>query len=198
MLILCRKMVPRGMIHCLFWKKQASLWPLTLLLCRLRDRVTVKTGPRHIVRETDNSTFEMIIKSAVRSDAGIYICKIINEYGTKQCEGKLQVQGMLLSRFLCTVATTLCLLSSAGCGSWVVLLTYILSNALSSISWACSGCYPPVEGHYCQGWRDSSIWVSHPRTKRHWCGLAHRWETDPASTAQLQDALWWKKVSTFA
>lgn len=43
----------------------------------------------------------MIIKSAVRSDAGIYTCKIINEYGTKQCEGKLQVQGMLLFRFLC-------------------------------------------------------------------------------------------------
>lgn len=130
MLILCGKMFPRGMIHCLFWKKQSSLWPLTLLLCRLRDRVTVKTGPRHIVRETDNSTFEMIIKSAVGSDAGIYTCKIINEYGTKQCEGKLQVQGMVLFRFLCTVATTLCLLSSAGCGSWVVLLTYILSNAL--------------------------------------------------------------------
>lgn len=63
--------------------------------------MTVKTGPRHIVRETDNGTFEMIIKSAVRSDAGIYTCKIINEYGTKQCEGKLQVQGMLLFRFLC-------------------------------------------------------------------------------------------------
>lgn len=63
--------------------------------------MTVKTGPRHIVREADNGTFEMIIKSAVRSDAGIYTCKIINEYGTKQCEGKLQVQGMLLFRVLC-------------------------------------------------------------------------------------------------
>lgn len=63
--------------------------------------MTVKTGPRHIVRETDNGTFEMIIKSAVRSDAGIYTCKIINEYGTKQCQGKLQVQGMLLFRVLC-------------------------------------------------------------------------------------------------
>lgn len=74
---------------------------MTLLICRLRDRVTVKTGPRHIVRETDSGTFEMTIKSAVRSDAGIYTCKIINEYGTKQCEGKLQVQGMCHFRALC-------------------------------------------------------------------------------------------------
>ncbi|CAF98980.1 unnamed protein product, partial [Tetraodon nigroviridis] len=51
------------------------------MLYWLRDRVTVKTGPRHIVRETDKGTFEMIIKSAVKSDAGIYTCKIINEYG---------------------------------------------------------------------------------------------------------------------
>lgn len=35
----------------------------------------------------------MIIKSAVKSDAGVYTCKIINEYGTKQCEGKLEVKG---------------------------------------------------------------------------------------------------------
>lgn len=63
--------------------------------------MTVKTGPRHIVRETDNGSFEMIIKSAVRSDAGIYTCKIINEYGIKQCEGKLQVQGRHLFKYLC-------------------------------------------------------------------------------------------------
>ncbi|XP_053733617.1 striated muscle-specific serine/threonine-protein kinase [Synchiropus splendidus] len=62
------------------------------MLYWLRDRVTVKTGPRHIVRETQDSTFEMTIKSAVRSDTGIYTCKIINEYGTKQCEAKLEVK----------------------------------------------------------------------------------------------------------
>lgn len=61
--------------------------------------MTVKTGPRHVVRETDNGTFEMTIKSAVRSDSGIYTCKIINEYGTKQCEGKLEVKGMQLVKW---------------------------------------------------------------------------------------------------
>lgn len=58
--------------------------------------MTVKTGPRHTVRELEGGTFEMTIKSAVRSDSGIYTCKIINEYGTKQCEGKLEVKGTLL------------------------------------------------------------------------------------------------------
>uniref|UniRef100_A0A3B4Z9L6 Striated muscle preferentially expressed protein kinase-like n=1 Tax=Stegastes partitus TaxID=144197 RepID=A0A3B4Z9L6_9TELE len=58
----------------------------------LRDRVTVKTGPRHVVRETEDGTFEMTIKSAVRSDSGVYTCRIINEYGTKQCEGRLEVK----------------------------------------------------------------------------------------------------------
>lgn len=62
------------------------------MLYWLRDRVTVKTGPRHIVQETEDGTFEMTIKSAVKSDSGVYTCKIINEYGTKQCESKLEVK----------------------------------------------------------------------------------------------------------
>ncbi|XP_049340678.1 striated muscle preferentially expressed protein kinase isoform X2 [Astyanax mexicanus] len=62
------------------------------MLYWLRDRVTIKTGPRHVVQETESGTCEMIIKSAVKSDAGVYTCKIINEYGTKQCEGKLEVK----------------------------------------------------------------------------------------------------------
>nr|XP_055071471.1 striated muscle preferentially expressed protein kinase isoform X3 [Misgurnus anguillicaudatus] len=62
------------------------------ILYWLRDRVTIKTGPRHIVHETGEGNFEMIIKSAQKSDAGVYTCKIINEYGTKQCEGKLEVK----------------------------------------------------------------------------------------------------------
>ncbi|XP_021180754.2 striated muscle preferentially expressed protein kinase isoform X1 [Fundulus heteroclitus] len=62
------------------------------MLYWLRDRVTVKTDPRHVVRETSDGTFEMTIKSAVRSDSGVYTCRIINEYGTKQCEARLDVK----------------------------------------------------------------------------------------------------------
>ncbi|KAL2081270.1 hypothetical protein ACEWY4_023123 [Coilia grayii] len=61
------------------------------MLYWLRDRVTIKTGQRHIVRETEEGFFEMMIKSAQKSDSGVYTCKIINEYGTKQCEAKLEV-----------------------------------------------------------------------------------------------------------
>uniref|UniRef100_A0A8C6WGK3 Ig-like domain-containing protein n=1 Tax=Neogobius melanostomus TaxID=47308 RepID=A0A8C6WGK3_9GOBI len=63
------------------------------MLYWLRDRVTVKSGARHVVRERNDDTFEMTIKSAQKSDSGIYTCKIINEYGTKQCEAALQVKG---------------------------------------------------------------------------------------------------------
>lgn len=73
-----------------------------MFLRRLRDRVTVKTGPRHVVRETEEGTFVMTIVSAMRSDSGVYTCKIINEYGTKQCEGKLEVQGKLRLLFSST------------------------------------------------------------------------------------------------
>ncbi|CAB1327736.1 unnamed protein product [Coregonus sp. 'balchen'] len=58
----------------------------------LRDKVTLKTNGRFIVRETEDGTSEMIIAPAQRTDAGLYTCKIINEYGTKQSECKLEVK----------------------------------------------------------------------------------------------------------
>ncbi|XP_061081584.1 striated muscle preferentially expressed protein kinase-like isoform X2 [Conger conger] len=62
------------------------------LIYWLRDRVTIKTAGRRVVRETEDGTFEMKITSAQRSDMGVYTCKIINEYGSKQCECKLEVK----------------------------------------------------------------------------------------------------------
>ena len=58
--------------------------------------MTVKTGLRHVVREVEDGAFEMNILSAKRSDTGVYTCKIINEYGTKQCEARLEVKGKCL------------------------------------------------------------------------------------------------------
>uniref|UniRef100_A0A4W6F3J7 Striated muscle enriched protein kinase a n=1 Tax=Lates calcarifer TaxID=8187 RepID=A0A4W6F3J7_LATCA len=57
----------------------------------LKDRVTVKTAGRFAVRETDDGVSEMRISSAQRSDAGLYVCKVINEYGTKQAECRVEV-----------------------------------------------------------------------------------------------------------
>lgn len=45
------------------------------------------------MRQTDNGTNEMRICSAQRSDTGLYVCKIINEYGTKQAECRVDVRG---------------------------------------------------------------------------------------------------------
>lgn len=43
--------------------------------------------------QTDDGTNEMRICSAQRSDTGLYVCKIINEYGTKQADCRVDVRG---------------------------------------------------------------------------------------------------------
>ncbi|KAK9523992.1 hypothetical protein VZT92_017863 [Zoarces viviparus] len=58
----------------------------------LKDRVTVKTAGRFAVSETGDDTSEMRIGSAQRSDAGLYVCKIVNEYGSKQAECRVEVK----------------------------------------------------------------------------------------------------------
>ncbi|XP_031707548.1 striated muscle preferentially expressed protein kinase-like isoform X2 [Anarrhichthys ocellatus] len=58
----------------------------------LKDRVTVKTAGRFAVRETGDDTSEMRISSAQRSDTGLYLCKIVNEYGSKQAECRVEVK----------------------------------------------------------------------------------------------------------
>ncbi|XP_062236911.1 striated muscle preferentially expressed protein kinase-like isoform X3 [Platichthys flesus] len=57
----------------------------------LKDKVAVKTARRFAVREADDSLREMRISSAQRSDSGIYVCKIINEYGSRQAECRVEV-----------------------------------------------------------------------------------------------------------
>lgn len=57
--------------------------------------MTVKSDARHVVREAADGAFEMTIRSAAKSDSGVYTCRIINEYGTKQCEARLEVKGQL-------------------------------------------------------------------------------------------------------
>uniref|UniRef100_A0A3B4VKY0 non-specific serine/threonine protein kinase n=1 Tax=Seriola dumerili TaxID=41447 RepID=A0A3B4VKY0_SERDU len=62
----------------------------------LKDRVTVKTAGRFAVQETDDGTTEMRISSAQRSDAGLYVCKIVNKYGTEQAECRVEVVSQTL------------------------------------------------------------------------------------------------------
>eukprot|EP00062_Callorhinchus_milii_P023860 gi/632983154/ref/XP_007908507.1/ PREDICTED: striated muscle preferentially expressed protein kinase isoform X3 [Callorhinchus milii] len=58
----------------------------------LRNREPVKNDNRHYVLEGEKGKFHLNIVAVQRSDSGMYSCKAINEYGTKQCDGKLEVK----------------------------------------------------------------------------------------------------------
>ncbi|KAM9287011.1 striated muscle preferentially expressed protein kinase [Morus bassanus] len=60
----------------------------------LRNRQPVKYGRRHHAEEAEGSRglFTLHILAAERTDTGFYTCKAVNEYGTKQCEAKLEVR----------------------------------------------------------------------------------------------------------
>ncbi|XP_062853709.1 striated muscle preferentially expressed protein kinase, partial [Trichomycterus rosablanca] len=62
------------------------------VVCWFKDRVKIKAGGQHELTEMDNGKCELKIKSAEKSDAGVYMCKILNEYGTKQTECQLEVK----------------------------------------------------------------------------------------------------------
>ncbi|XP_009882457.1 PREDICTED: striated muscle preferentially expressed protein kinase, partial [Charadrius vociferus] len=56
----------------------------------------VKYGRRHHTEEAEGvrGLFTLHILAAERTDTGFYTCKAVNEYGTKQCEAKLEVRDM--------------------------------------------------------------------------------------------------------
>ncbi|NXN08393.1 SPEG kinase, partial [Indicator maculatus] len=60
----------------------------------LRNRQPVKYGRRHHAEEAEGTRgcFTLHILAAERTDTGFYTCKAVNEYGTKQCEAKLEVR----------------------------------------------------------------------------------------------------------
>ncbi|XP_028993071.1 striated muscle preferentially expressed protein kinase isoform X2 [Betta splendens] len=107
------------------------------LLYWLRDRVTVKTGSRHIVRETEDGAFEMTIKSAVRSDSGVYTCKIINEYGTKQCEGKLEVKAPAIEPGLAVIRPVRDITAKAG--ETVLFECHVIGPKDTDVDWLADG-----------------------------------------------------------
>ncbi|XP_061745525.1 striated muscle preferentially expressed protein kinase isoform X2 [Nerophis ophidion] len=59
----------------------------------LKDNAPVKTAGRFSVQEMDFGSSEMKIISAKRSDAGLYICKLVNRCGVKQEECRVEVKG---------------------------------------------------------------------------------------------------------
>lgn len=53
----------------------------------------VKADGQHDFCEMDDGKCEVKIKSAQKSDAGVYSCKISNEYGSEQSKCRLEVKG---------------------------------------------------------------------------------------------------------
>ncbi|CAL8266116.1 unnamed protein product [Lota lota] len=103
------------------------------MLYWLRDRVTVKTGPRHVVREAEDGAFEMTIRSATRSDTGAYACKIINEYGTKQCEGRLEVKAPLVEPGLAVIRPVRDITAKAG--DTVLFECHVMGPQDTDVDW---------------------------------------------------------------
>ncbi|KAM4697498.1 striated muscle preferentially expressed protein kinase [Rhinophrynus dorsalis] len=58
----------------------------------LKNKQQVKPGGRYRFTEADGGTFSLHIAGAEKRDSGFYTCKAINEYGTKQCEAKMEVR----------------------------------------------------------------------------------------------------------
>ncbi|XP_035802106.2 striated muscle preferentially expressed protein kinase isoform X13 [Amphiprion ocellaris] len=58
----------------------------------LKDKVAVKTAGRFAVRDIEDDTSEMRISSAQRSDSGLYVCKIVSEYGAQQADCRVEVR----------------------------------------------------------------------------------------------------------
>ncbi|KAM8933730.1 striated muscle preferentially expressed protein kinase [Pelodytes ibericus] len=58
----------------------------------LKNRQQVKSGGRYWITERDGGFFYLLISGAEKRDSGFYTCKAINEYGTLQCESKIEVR----------------------------------------------------------------------------------------------------------
>ncbi|XP_041431903.1 striated muscle preferentially expressed protein kinase-like isoform X2 [Xenopus laevis] len=57
----------------------------------LKNKQQVRTGGRYRISEGAWGMVSLHIAGAEKRDSGFYTCKAINEYGTKQCEAKIEV-----------------------------------------------------------------------------------------------------------
>lgn len=78
--------------------KVLQTFKTSCLSSRLKNRHPVKYGQRISAVEEEDGSFCLHIHMVECGDAGYYACKAINEYGTKQCEAKLDIQGTFETR----------------------------------------------------------------------------------------------------
>ncbi|XP_069588875.1 striated muscle preferentially expressed protein kinase isoform X1 [Ranitomeya imitator] len=58
----------------------------------LKNKQQVKPGGKYHMTEEEDGAFSLNIAGSEKRDSGFYTCKAINEYGTKQCEAKVEVR----------------------------------------------------------------------------------------------------------
>ncbi|XP_075173221.1 striated muscle preferentially expressed protein kinase isoform X3 [Anomaloglossus baeobatrachus] len=58
----------------------------------LKNKQQVKPGGKYHMAEEEGGVFSLHIAGSEKRDSGFYTCKAINEYGTKQCEAKVDVR----------------------------------------------------------------------------------------------------------
>ncbi|XP_075773812.1 striated muscle preferentially expressed protein kinase [Pelodiscus sinensis] len=66
----------------------------------LKNRQAVRPGRRLRVLEGEDGACALHVLAVERADAGFYTCKAINEYGTRQCQARLQVRAHPASQAL--------------------------------------------------------------------------------------------------
>ncbi|XP_075037115.1 striated muscle preferentially expressed protein kinase isoform X4 [Mixophyes fleayi] len=59
----------------------------------LKNKQQLKAGGKCRMTEGEGGVFSLHIVAIEKRDSGFYTCKAINEYGTKQCEAKVEVRG---------------------------------------------------------------------------------------------------------
>ncbi|CAM2100745.1 unnamed protein product [Caretta caretta] len=123
----------------------------------LRNRQPVKLGRRLSVVEGAGGASTLHILAAERADAGFYACKAINEYGTKQCEAKLQVRAHPASQALAVVTPLQDV--TVGAGELVLFECLVTGPPDLDVDWLSRGrllqpallkCKMHFDGHKCK------------------------------------------------
>ncbi|XP_064517173.1 striated muscle preferentially expressed protein kinase isoform X1 [Pseudopipra pipra] len=125
----------------------------------LRNRQPVKYGRRHHAEEAEGvrGLFTLHILAAEHTDTGFYTCKAVNEYGTKQCEAKLEVRARPECQSLAIVVPLQDLV--VGAGEMAVFECLVAGPPDMDVDWLSRGrllqpallkCKMHFDGHKCK------------------------------------------------
>ncbi|XP_056663531.1 striated muscle preferentially expressed protein kinase isoform X4 [Monodelphis domestica] len=103
----------------------------------LRNRQPVRPDQRRFAEEAEGGLCRLRILAAERGDAGFYTCKAVNEYGTRQCEARLEVRAHPESRSLAVVAPLQDV--NVGAGEMALFECLVTGPSDVEVDWLCRG-----------------------------------------------------------